>query len=296
MTNAQTSTSGLTQLRELSRGVQNLAGFDQAIQALHDNALVTIDGVWGSACALLAATLLKQNPPLLVVVCPHPREIDRFVDDLSLFIDAETMVFPAWDSPAGEDELLDETYGDRLRTLKQLLQMQDQQTTAGELPPVVITSIQSLLNPVPRREQVVGNSRTIRVGDQFDLEAWLDWLVTQGFHATTAVNLAGEFSSRGGIIDLFAPDWDSPVRIELFGDEVESIRGFEVASQRSLEPLQQVEITVPGTTREYDEFFTAFLPAGTWVLNLATDQAEELAGQYQERLGNEANTHDYQHA
>ncbi|MFP6601340.1 MAG: transcription-repair coupling factor [Pirellulaceae bacterium] len=296
MTNAQTSTSGLTRLRDLSRGVQNLAGFDQAIDALRSNALVTIDGVWGSACALVAATLLKQHPPLLLVVCPHPREVDQFVDDLSLFVDAETMVFPAWDSPAGEDELLDETYGDRLRTLKQLLQIQtrqDQRETTDELPPVVVTSIQSLLNPVPRCEQVLGNSRTIRVGDQFDLEAWLDWLVAQGFHATTAVNLAGEFSSRGGIIDLFAPDWDSPVRVELFGDEVESIRGFEVASQRNLESLQQVEITVPGTTREYDEFITAYLPAGSWVVNLATDQAEELAGQYQDRLGKEANTHDY---
>ena len=294
MTNAQTSTNGLTQLRELSRGVQKQAGFDEAIRALKDNALVTVDGAWGSACALLAATLLEEQPPLLVVLCPHPREIDRFVDDLALFSDAETMVFPAWDSPVGEDELLDETYGDRLRTLKQLLQMQEQQSSTRAVPAVVVTSIQSLLNPVPRCEQVVGNSRTIRVGDTFDLEAWLDWLVAQGFHATSAVNLAGEFSSRGGIIDLFAPDWDSPVRIELFGDEVESIRGFEVASQRSLDPLQQVEITVPGKTAEYDEFFTAFLPAGTWVLNLATDRAHELAGQYLERLGSESNTHDYQ--
>ena len=82
MTNAQTSTSGLTRLRELSRGVQNLAGFDQAVRALQDNALVTVDGAWGSACALLAATLLKEHPPLLVVLCPHPREIDRQTADI----------------------------------------------------------------------------------------------------------------------------------------------------------------------------------------------------------------------
>ncbi len=93
MTNAQTSTNGLTQLRELSRGVQKQAGFDEAIRALKDNALVTVDGAWGSASALLAATLLEEQPPLLVVLCPHPREIDRFVDDLALFSDAETMVF-----------------------------------------------------------------------------------------------------------------------------------------------------------------------------------------------------------
>ncbi|MCP3693693.1 MAG: transcription-repair coupling factor, partial [Planctomycetaceae bacterium] len=251
MTNAQTSTSGLTRLRELTRNVEQLAGFDQVPRALQEKQPVTIDGVWGSACALMAATLARQNPPLLVVVCPHPREMDQFVDDLALFIDAETMIFPAWDAPVSGDELLDEIYGDRLRTLKHLLQLQERAGGDQEdssLPQVVVTSIQGLLNPVPPREELLGNSRSVAVGDRLDLEAWLDWLVTHGFHATSAVNLVGEFSSRGGIVDLFAPDWDGPVRIELFDDEVESIRRFDLVSQRSLESLQQVEITGPGTT------------------------------------------------
>ena len=64
-----------------------------------------------------------------------------------------------------------------------------------------------------------------------------------GFQNTTAVELPGEFSHRGGIIDIFAPDWFNPVRIELFGDEIESIRQFEVASQRSLERVESVEVT-----------------------------------------------------
>ncbi|MFP6670894.1 MAG: hypothetical protein VB857_05705, partial [Pirellulaceae bacterium] len=106
MTNAQTSTSGLTRLRDLSRGVQNLAGFDQAIDALRSNALVTIDGVWGSACALVAATLLKQHPPLLLVVCPHPREIDQFVDDLSLFVDGRTLDLPVVVKPTNQGSSL----------------------------------------------------------------------------------------------------------------------------------------------------------------------------------------------
>ena len=60
---------------------------------------------------------------------------------------------------------------------------------------------------------------------------------TNGFQNTSAVELPGEFSPRGGILDIFAPDWFDPVRIEFFGDEVESIRRFEVATQRSLESL-----------------------------------------------------------
>ena len=60
------------------------------------------------------------------------------------------------------------------------------------------------------------------------------------------MELPGEFSLRGGILDLFATDWDRPVRVELFGDQIESLRRFDVASQRSLEALQQVELTVLG--------------------------------------------------
>ncbi len=169
MTNAQTSTSGLTRLRELTRNVQDLAGFDQVTRALEEKQPVTIDGVWGSACALMAATLARHNPPLLVVVCPHPREMDQFVDDLALFMDAETTSFPAGDAPVRGAVLLDETYGDRLRTLKHLLQQQgrtpgDQED--GALPQVVVTSIQSLLNPVPPREELLGNSRSVAVGDR----------------------------------------------------------------------------------------------------------------------------------
>ena len=66
---------------------------------------------------------------------------------------------------------------------------------------------------------------------------------------TPAVELPGEFSVRGGIVDIFAPDWDGPVRVEFFGDEIESIRRFEISSQRSLESLDAVDVTIVGPTR-----------------------------------------------
>ena len=80
-----------------------------------------------------------------------------------------------------------------------------------------------------------GRPARLRVGEPLSVEEISGWLVRGGFQNTTAVELPGEFSHRGGIIDIFAPDWFHPVRIELFGDEIESIRRFEVASQRSLE-------------------------------------------------------------
>ena len=113
----------------------------------------------------------------------------------------------------------------------------------GPQPPkIVVTSIPALLEPVPSRN-LAAQTRTLRVSEVISIEEISGWLVRSGFQNTTAVELPGEFSHRGGIIDIFAPDWFNPVRIELFGDEIESIRQFEAASQRSLERVETVEIT-----------------------------------------------------
>ncbi len=110
-------------------------------------------------------------------------------------------------------------------------------------PKVVVTSIPALLQPVPSRERLAEQTRTLRIGEPLSVDEISRWLVESGFQNTTAVELPGEFSHRGGIIDIYAPDWFNPVRIELFGDEIESIRQFEAASQRSLERVETIEIT-----------------------------------------------------
>src|SRR4029453_13504052 len=75
-------------------------------------------------------------------------------------------------------------------------------------------------------------------------DGFLRWLVERGFHATTAVELPGEFSHRGGILDIYAPDWLRPVRVELFDDEIESLRSFDLGTQRSQEALTEIDVTV----------------------------------------------------
>ncbi len=96
---------------------------------------------------------------------------------------------------------------------------------------------------MPPPELLARQTRRLHVGDEIDPTAFLRWLAENGFQNTSAVELPGEFSPRGGIIDVFAPDWFHPVRIELFGDTIESIRQFEVSTQRSLETLETVDIT-----------------------------------------------------
>ena len=103
-------------------------------------------------------------------------------------------------------------------------------------------------------------------------------LAQRGFHGVTAVELPGEFCRRGGILDVFAPDWFEPVRIELFDDEVESIRRFDVATQRSLETLAEVEITLLSVDRGARGHLAEFLSPESWVLLI-----EPSAKEYRER-------------
>ena len=146
----------------------------------------------------------------------------------------------------------------------------DETSRASPLAPhasILVTSIQSLLQPVPSREALGAATREIRVGGRVDEQELTRWLAERGGHATTAVELPGEFSLRGGILDIFAPDAEDPVRIELFGDEVESIRRFDVATQRSLETLEATAITMLEPAGSDRAHFTSYLPDGTWSLS-----------------------------
>ncbi len=110
------------------------------------------------------------------------------------------------------------------------------------------------------------------------------WLTERGGHATTAVELPGEFSLRGGILDVFAPDAEDPVRIELFGDEVESIRRFDAATQRSLETLEATTITLLAPTSSDRAHFTCYLPPESWFMLIEPNELQEEGKFYLERM------------
>jgi transcription-repair coupling factor (superfamily II helicase) len=270
-------------LRELSQRLSDCDGFAEVLSELRSGGQAALDGVWGSSCALLAAELARHAPSWLVVVCPSQEAADQFADDLPLFSTSRIFPFPAWESELGERIVHDEIYGQRLHTLKQL----DLEATGASNQPVarvIVSSVQSLLQPAPAPETIRHSTRRLAVGDVVRFEDLRHWLVEQGFHHTSAVELPGEFSARGGLLDIFAADWERPVRVELFGDEIESIRRFEVTSQRSIETLEQVEITVlsPGVGAAVP--FTDHVPDDTWVLQVEPEQIQDEAARYLGRL------------
>jgi transcription-repair coupling factor (superfamily II helicase) len=276
-------------LLQLISRIESLPDFEEVVGSLLAGHAATLDGVWGSSCALVAAALAKAAPAVLVVVCPRLDDVHGIVEDLRLFSPLQPTRFPVRESLSGERLEQDEAFGDRTRVLKLL---------NGHQPPkVLVTSMAALLQPVPSRSRLTGQTRVLRIADTLDVEEISAWLVRGGFHNTTAVELPGEFSRSGGIIDVFAPDWFNPVRIELFGDEIASIRQFEVDSQRSLQRADAVEITaVTGASAaatipqggegpaESPAHLADYLPPRSWFLLVEPQELESEGRHYLERL------------
>lgn len=225
-----------TGLADLVPKLIQVDGFADVAAALAKGESAAIDGAWGSSCALALAALAERVGRTLLVVLPRPSDIDDFAADLAGFLGKAPEVFPAWDSLPSEQSIRDPIYGGRLRILGRL---------CGEEPPaVVVTTLPALLQPVPSRREREQGSRRVRLGDVLEIDELLRWLVERGFERVPAIEVPGEFSLHGGIFDIFPADAPDPIRIELFGDEVESIRRFDVETQRKLEDLADVELTI----------------------------------------------------
>jgi len=282
-------------LYDLAAQLERQSDFAQVLKSLAAGDGGTLGGVWGSSCALAAAALQRSCPGPLVIVLPHARDIDNFCDDLALFTEATTSQFPAWETDAGERLLHDEIYGSRLRLLKTLqkgchLQKGCQEPFFKKVPDtlLIVTAIQSLMQPVPSWEALREATRTLAVGGTLETSAFTGWLAEQGCASTTAIELPGEFSLRGGILDVFSPEAENPVRIELFGDEIESIRSFDVATQRSIASLQTIDITVHQPNQADRTHLTSYLPPGSWFLLVEPNALDEEGRYYHQRLENPA--------
>jgi transcription-repair coupling factor (superfamily II helicase) len=107
---------------------------------------------------------------------------------------------------------------------------------------VVVASARALMQPTLPVREFRASTHTLRVGQALDLEATLRRWAGLGYEPVSVVEMPGQFSHRGGILDIFPPGEEGPVRIELFGPDVDSIRRFDPATQRSAERLEEVTI------------------------------------------------------
>jgi len=188
---------------------------------------IEVTGVSVEARALILATLQDRLRKRLAVIVPADAAIDDFESALRLFHRDPRCVL-AYPSPSlSPYQDVVPSLGVAREEIRALGALTDGHAD------ILIVPVRALFSRLPRAEAFRARTLRLHEGDELDMRALLQSLVENGFVRTDLVGESGEFAFRGGILDLFPPNTAKPVRVELFGDTIDSLRWFDVETQRS---------------------------------------------------------------
>lgn len=194
----------------------------------------SVFGLGGSQRNLLAAGLIDEEERTSLVVAPDEQEAVKTAGDLTTLLPgARVCRFPAW------EVLPYQVYAQSKEVLSQRLKVLESLCRGERL--VIVASVQSLVRRLGPPGKFCRTGMPVSVGDVLEPEEFIRQLVSWGYERVDMVEGGGQFSSRGGIIDVFTMTAGDPVRIEFFDDEVDSIRSFDVETQRSKKMLSKAE-------------------------------------------------------
>jgi transcription-repair coupling factor (superfamily II helicase) len=198
-----------------------------------------VDGLWGASRALVTAALLAEAPAPGLVLVPDRAALTRMARDLRFFQKASgrpgerPLEFPPAPPAFWRGAPRREEAAERAEVCHRLL--------AGERP-LVVTTPAALTAPLVPPEEFRRLAFRLAVGQSVGREELLARLEAAGYERVDTVVEVGQWALRGGIVDVFSPTRERPVRAEFFGDEVESLRLFDPGTQRSLEALELLEV------------------------------------------------------
>lgn len=195
---------------------------------------IVIPGLKGSAPAFVVAEVLRSQSRNLLIMVADQDAAEEFRRELAFFCTAEhpPMVFPTWDSqPFSPASPHPDISGARLDTLFRL---------HNGLARIVVMPVAAALQRVLPRRTFSEASCYLVAGEEFERDDLLSRLVKMGYANVPLVEDRGSFAVRGGILDIFPPNMTAPVRIEFFGDTVETMRAFDPLTQRSLQPVEEL--------------------------------------------------------
>lgn len=196
---------------------------------------VRIKGLSGSLDAVLVAAAWTLHPRDYLVILQDREEAAYFLNDLQNLLEREILLFPmSYKRPYEFSDVENANILMRAEVLNRLASKRGNE--------VVVTYPDALGEKVINKRSLANNTFTIRMREKLDLAFLEDFLHSYDFEKTDFVYEAGQFAVRGGIVDVFSFAHELPFRIELFGDEVDSIRSFEPGSQLSVEPHDSVNI------------------------------------------------------
>ncbi len=200
---------------------------------------IDLCGLAGSSRTYLLARLEEFRPHPLLVITSSPSEAERFFNDLSFFLSGTSLkgtvsLFPQWEVlPYDDRSPHPEIVRQRLTALDRLVHNDSLMT---------ITTVRAATQKVLPKEALSKGAFTLHAGESLEPDLLTEELIHFGYRQTDLVECPGTFCRRGGIIDLFPPNLATPLRLDYFGDEIESIRRFSPEDQRSTDPVDSCTI------------------------------------------------------
>src|SRR5256885_4817104 len=247
---------GILELADRSEGYRELAARVEVA------GLSGVEAVTAGARAFAWSALVAQNARTVALVAPSEDRARRWRAELAgwlgedrvlAFPERETMPFEA-SAPSGT------SVHQRLLTLWRL--------ATAQAPVAVVTSLRALLEHTIPPDELARRGRTLRAGDRLSWAGTAGWRFGLAYEPVTEVSEPGTFSRRGGIIDIYPASAEQPARVELFGDEIDTLRAFDPVTQRSQSPLEELIV----------------LPAREFALETAPALADKLARAGWDRL------------
>lgn len=206
--------------------------YDQVAQR---NFPLLVNGLSGAQKAHIAFCLEKHLARKIVMICSSEREAELLQDDLDFYTEQKTVFLkneePRFYTIEAKDRK-NET--ERIRALMKL--------ASGDFD-MLLLSVPTLMRQYVPAEIYRKSVVHLSVGDTLDVDSFLQQLISYGYERESKTESPGQFSVRGGIIDIFVPTEESPFRVELFDDEVDSLRIFDPITQQSIEKLTDLAVT-----------------------------------------------------
>jgi transcription-repair coupling factor (superfamily II helicase) len=249
-------------LVEIVDSIRNLAPL---LRLLQTKGPVTLDHVCTGAQSFVAACVVSHHASRSCwILCPDVRRQEEIFNGLLNWgIDAR--FFPELELPAFEGALADpEIVAERLEVLRKIEE--------GKRSVVVLTA-SSLQDRVPSAEALKKQSVVLRCGEVLNRETLIETLLKNGYEQAPQVTARGQFAVRGGILDVFSWQHSLPVRIELDGEEIDSMREFELDDQTSIQTIDRCELLV-GDTEQLTVCLREYLAKGDILIGIESDLGE----------------------
>ncbi len=223
------------------------------------------DGAEGLVLADLARSIAAgaTAPAIsLAVICRDGTRMASLARALAFFApDIDVLEFPAWDClPYDRVSPHAGVVAQRMAALARLAR-EKKEKKGRERAAVVLTTVNAVLQRVPPREVVARQSLAAAPGNLLPMAGVTQWLELNGFIRAATVREPGDYAVRGGILDLFAPGIDAPVRLDFFGDTLETIRSFDPETQRTTEELRALDLVPMAEFRSRRRRSGCFAPA-----------------------------------